>query len=90
MARVLSLAALVALWALVFELCGEFGDFGTALYYSAGSFTTVGSGSVVVSPRWRLLGPIEATAGMMMFGISTAVIFAVLQRLIRAVFGDAA
>jgi hypothetical protein len=78
----------VALWALVLELCGEFGDFGTALYYSAGSFTTVGSGGVVLSPGWRLLGPIEATAGMMMFGISTAVIFAVLQRLIHAVFGD--
>jgi len=78
----------VALWALVLELCGEFGDFGTALYYSAGSFTTVGSGSVVLSPEWRLLGPIEATAGMMMFGISTAVIFAVLQRLIRVLFGD--
>lgn len=78
----------VALWALVFELCGEFGDFGTALYYSAGSFTTVGSGSIVLSPGWRLLGPIEAIAGMLMFGISTAVIFAVIQRLIHALFGD--
>lgn len=80
----------VVLWALVLELCGEFGDFGTALYYSAGSFTTVGSGSVVLSPGWRLLGPIEATAGMLMFGISTAVVFAVLQRLIHAQFGNSA
>jgi Ion channel len=78
----------VALWALVLELCGEFGEFGTALYYSAGSFTTVGSGSIVLSPRWQLLGPMEAIAGMLMFGISTAVIFTVLQRLIHARFGD--
>ena len=78
----------VALWALVLELCGEFGDFGTALYYSAGSFTTLGSGSVVLSPARRLLGPIEATAGMMMFGIATAVIFAVLHRLIDGLFSN--
>jgi hypothetical protein len=78
----------VALWAIVLELCGEFGDFRTALYYSAGSFTTVGSGSVVLSPEWQLLGPLEAIAGMLMFGISTAVIFAVVQRLIHALFGD--
>jgi hypothetical protein len=86
-ATVLTLAAIlpeVALWALVLDLCGGVGDFGAALYYSAGSYTTVGSGGVVLSPAWKLLGPIEAAAGMLMFGVSTALIFSVIQRLIHA------
>ena len=74
----------VALWGSVFDLCGGVAGFRAALYCSAGNYTTVGSGGVVLSPRWKLLGPIEATAGVLMFGISTALIFAVIQRLIQA------
>jgi hypothetical protein len=74
----------VALWAFVFELCGALADFSAALYCSAGNYTTLGSGDVVLSPRWKLLGPIEASAGLLMFGVSTALIFAVIQRLIHA------
>jgi len=39
------------------------------------------------SARWRLLGPIEAADGMLMFGVTTIIIFAVIQRLIEAKFG---
>ena len=74
----------VALWAFVFDLCGGVVGFSAALYCSAGSYTTVGSGEVVLSPRWKLLGPLEAAVGLLMFGVSTALIFAVLQRLIHA------
>jgi hypothetical protein len=41
-----------------------------------------------MSPAWRLLGPLEAANGMLMFGVSTAMIFAVIQRLIEARFAD--
>jgi hypothetical protein len=74
----------VVLWAFVLDLCGGVADFSMALYSSAGSYTTLGSGALVLSPRWRLLGPLEAAAGMVMFGISTALIFAVIQRLTLA------
>jgi hypothetical protein len=73
----------ITLWAFVFDLCGGIADFRSALYCSAGNYTTVGSGDVVLSSRWKLLGPFEATAGVLMFGISTALIFAVIQRLIQ-------
>jgi hypothetical protein len=49
----------------------------------------VGSGEVVLSLRWKLLGPLEAAAGLLMFGVSTALIFAVIQRLIHARFAGA-
>jgi len=41
----------------------------------------------VLSARWRMLAPIEAANGMLMFGVSTAIIFAVILRLIEAKFG---
>jgi hypothetical protein len=36
-----------------------------------------------MSPFWKLLGPLEAADGMLLFGVSTATIFAVMQRLFR-------
>jgi hypothetical protein len=34
--------------------------------------------------RWRLLGPMTAMNGVLMFGWSTAVIFEVLRRVVRS------
>lgn len=78
----------IALWALLFVICGEFPAFGTAFDHSAVNYTTLGYGDVIMTPAWRLLGPLEAADGMLMFGVSTAMIFAVIQRLIQARFVD--
>jgi hypothetical protein len=73
----------IACWAALFVGCGEFKDFSTAFYHSAANFTTLGYGDIVMSPAWRLLGPLEAVAGMLMFGVSTAVLFRVIDMLVR-------
>jgi hypothetical protein len=78
----------IALWAIVFLLCGEFADFGTAYYHSAVNFTTLGYGDVLMSPHWRMLGPLEAATGMLMFGVSTAQVFTVILRLAQTRFAD--
>jgi len=78
----------IAVWAVLFLLCGEFPEFGTAYYHSAVNYTTLGYGDVIMTPSWRLLGPLEAANGALMFGVSTAIIFAVLQRLIEDRFVD--
>src|SRR5215472_13303816 len=72
----------IALWALVYLLCGEMATFETAFYCSAQNYTALGYGDVVLSQRWRLLGPLEAINGLLLFGLSTAVMFAVMSRLI--------
>lgn len=74
----------IALWAFVFIGCGEFRDLPAALYHSAENYTTLGYGDVVMSSSWRLLGPFEAADGMLMFGVSTALIFTVINRLVSA------
>jgi voltage-gated potassium channel Kch len=77
----------IALWALSFVLCGEFSNFASAVYYSGVTYTTLGDSTTVLSARWRLLEPIEAANGMLMFGVTTAIIFAVIVRLIEAKLG---
>jgi len=92
-ARILSYAILahlaeVAFWGVLFMVCGEFPDFGTAFYHSAVNYTSLGYGDVVMTPAWRLLGPLEAANGLLLFGVTTAMVFAVLQRLVEAKFVD--
>jgi hypothetical protein len=67
-------------WALVFIWCGQFQDFGAAFCHSAVNYTTLGYGDVVMARPWRLLGPMEAMDGMLMAGVSAAILFAVLHR----------
>jgi hypothetical protein len=76
----------IALWGLPFVLSGEIPSFATAVYYSAATYTTLGDNATVLSARWSLLAPIEAAVGMLMFGLSTAMIFAVIHRFIEAQF----
>jgi len=78
----------VAVWALLFMICGEFQEFGAAFYHSAVNYSTLGYGDVIMSPAWKLLGPLEASNGSLMFGVSTAIIFSVILRLIQTRFAD--
>jgi len=72
----------IGIWAAVFRALGEFDAFATAFYHSTVNFTTLGYGDIVMSERWRLLGALEAGCGVMMFGASTALFFAVLTKLL--------
>ena len=78
----------IGLWAALLVLCGEFQELGTAYYHSAVNYTTLGYGDLLLTPAWRMLGPMEATNGALMFGLSAAMVFAVVQRLILARFQD--
>src|SRR5271155_2187993 len=78
----------MALWAALFVICGEFSDFTTAYYHSAVNYTSLGYGDIIMSATWKLLGPLETADGMLLFGVSTAMIFAVIQRLVEARYAD--
>src|SRR5262245_51902200 len=73
----------IATWGLVFSLCGEFSQLAGAVYHSGMNYTTLGDSDKVMSPSWKLLAPLEAANGMLMFGVSTTMLFAVIQRLIQ-------
>jgi hypothetical protein len=75
--------AQVALWALLFSLLGEFSDYATAFYHSAVNFATLGYGDIVMSERWRLLGPVQAMNGVLMVGVSTAAFMTTLRDAVK-------
>ncbi|MFL6255975.1 MAG: ion channel [Pyrinomonadaceae bacterium] len=72
-----------AVWAAVYQWWGLFPDYETSLYFSLGSYTTIGYGDVVLPQRWRLLGAVEGVSGVLLCGLSTAFIFVVLNALIQ-------
>jgi hypothetical protein len=80
--------AVIGVWALCFMLCGEFQALGLALYHSAMNYTTLGYGDIVMSPAWKFLGPLEAADGLLMFGITTAMLFELIRRLTDTRFPD--
>lgn len=73
----------VMIWALLFMALGEFDEPEAAMYYSMVNFSTLGYGDIVMSERWRMLGPLEAMNGILMFGVSTAVMTAAVNYVVR-------
>ena len=71
--------AQIAMWALLFQLLGEFHQFGTAFYHSAVNFSTLGYGDIVMSDEHKLLGPIQAINGVLMIGVTTAALMTAYQ-----------
>jgi|HubBroStandDraft_5_1064220.scaffolds.fasta_scaffold631022_1 hypothetical protein len=67
------------LWAACYLALGALPDFQEAILYSLSMMTTSG-GDLELKPHWQLLGRLEAVCGMLLFGLSTAFLFAVLQR----------
>jgi hypothetical protein len=68
-----------ALWAAVYLWLGALGSPATAILYSVDAMATRGASGVLLQPHWQVLGALEATDGMLLFGISTAFIFTVMQ-----------
>jgi hypothetical protein len=84
LALLISALVQIAFWAVAFLVCGEFTDFEAAYYHSAVNFTTLGYGDIVMSRRWRLLGPLEAVNGSLMLSLSAAMLFTILGRVAEA------
>ena len=54
-----------------------------AFYFSSTSYATVGYGDVTLPSSWRLLGPLESMAGVLMCGVSVCILFATITRLVE-------
>jgi polyferredoxin len=73
----------VLTWALAYETLEVAPPGANALYFAFVNYTTLGYGDVVPVERWRLLGPMAAMNGVLLFGWSTAVIFEVMRQAMR-------
>jgi hypothetical protein len=68
-------------WAVAYLKVGAIPDLETALYFSTVTFTTLGYGDVTLDTGWRLLSAFQAANGTIMFGWTTAMVMAVIQRM---------
>ena len=79
----------VAVWAVAYLALGDIEELATleaAVYFSVVTFTSLGYGDITISnPQWRVLAGVEAMNGILLFGWSAALLFAVVQRLLIAV-----
>jgi ABC-type Co2+ transport system permease subunit len=74
----------VVVWALVYLLL-DVTPRGEAFYLAFVNYTTLGYGDALPSAYWRLLGPMTAMNGVLLFGWSTAVIYDVLRSVAQAI-----
>jgi hypothetical protein len=70
----------VVVWSLAYRIVGVAPPGTDFIYFAFVNYTTLGYGDVTPIERWHLLGPMTAMNGVLLFGWSTAVIFAVLRR----------
>ena len=72
--------AQVGLWAGFLVWLGALQSYNDAFYFSLVTFATLGYGDIVLASGYRIFGALAATCGSLMFGWSTALIFAAISR----------
>jgi hypothetical protein len=72
-----------AVWAGFYLFIGAIPDLEEALYFSTVTFTTLGYGDITLDKEWRLMSAMESANGVIILGWTTALVVALLQRLMR-------
>ena len=68
-----------AIWAAAYVWVGALDSPLDAILYSVDSMSTLGGSGLTLQGHWRMMGALEAANGVLLFGISTAYIFAMMQ-----------
>ncbi len=76
-----SLHALEAgIWGSAYLLLGALPDARTAMLYSLSAMTSYGHSNIFLEDHWRLMGALEALNGWLLFGLTTAFLFGVIEK----------
>jgi hypothetical protein len=71
----------ITCWALLYLWTGAMPNLPTAFYFSTVTYTTTGYGDILLPEAWWLVGGIEALTGILLCGLSTGFLFAVVSRM---------
>lgn len=69
------------IWAFSYRFVGALPNFKSAMLYSLNAITTYGHENLTLEPRWQLMGAIEALNGCLLFGLTTAFLFGMIQKI---------
>ncbi len=75
----------VVVWGLTYELLNAVPQHADSFYFAFVNYTTLGYGDIIPATRWRLLGPLTAMNGVLLFGWSTAVIYDILRTVVNVI-----
>ena len=67
------------IWAATYLWLGALDTATDALLFSIDSMSTRGASGLTRRRSWQMMGALEAVNGMLLFGVSTAYVFAVMQ-----------
>ena len=71
-------------WAGAYWLLGALPDLASSVLFSVGAMTTYGGSGLDLQQHWRLMGALEAMNGMILFGLTTAFLFSMIQQVMIA------
>jgi hypothetical protein len=80
LASAVYLAIEAAAWAFLYLWLGALPAWAPAMLYSLEAITSFGHAQIYLADRWQLLGAIEAVNGLILFGLTTAFLFAAIQQ----------
>ncbi|MGO4407573.1 hypothetical protein AB4Z10_25320 [Bosea sp. RAF48] len=66
-------------WAVAYLSLGAVSDSKTAMLYSLGAMTGFGVGNISLPSHWQMMGVLQSLAGLLLFGLTTAFMFAMFQ-----------
>ena len=69
-----------SLWAVAYRLLGALHDNGSAALYSLNAITSYGHTNLQLDARWELMGALESLNGWLLFGLTTAFLFATIEK----------
>ena len=69
-----------AIWAGTYRLVGALPDNRSAMLYSISAVTSYGHANLFLKAQWQMMGALEALNGMLLFGLTRAFLFAMIQR----------
>ena len=69
-----------AIWAGAYRLLGALPEIKSAMLYSLSAMTSYGHENLHLAPHWQMMGALEALNGLILFGLTTAFLFTVMQR----------
>ena len=68
------------IWAGAYRFLGALNDTRSAVLYSLSAITSYGHASLFLESHWQLMGALEALNGCLLFGLTTAFLFAVIHK----------
>ena len=68
------------IWAVAYRYLGALPDEKSAMLYSLSAMTSYGHDDLFLASHWRMMGSLEALSGWILFGLTTAFLFSVIQK----------